>query len=69
MTRKTYKTKIAHMLDNGDKLELEAFVEAEGHDDAFEQAQARFSAIIQNLSQAGSIDIDRSKVESGTHPH
>jgi hypothetical protein len=30
-----YKTKLAHLLDNGDKLELEAFVEANSHDEAF----------------------------------
>ena len=67
--KQTYKTKIAHMLDNGDKLELEAFVEASGHDDAFAQAKQRFQSVVTELAGAGEIEIDKTKVELGGHKH
>ncbi|EHS50701.1 hypothetical protein PDO_0230 [Rhizobium sp. PDO1-076] len=67
--KQMFKTKIAHMLDNGDKLELEAFVEATGHDDAFAQAQQRLQAVVAELAGKGEIDIDKSKVELGAHKH
>ncbi|WP_162742633.1 hypothetical protein [Rhizobium sp. CECT 9324] len=64
-----FKTKIAHMLDNGDKLELEAFVEATSHDDAFAQAQQRLQSVVAELAGKGEIDIDKSKIELGAHKH
>ncbi len=67
--KQMFKTKIAHMLDNGDKLELEAFVEATGHDDAFSQAQQRLQSVVAELAGKGEIDIDKSKVELGAHKH
>jgi hypothetical protein len=65
----TYKTKLAHMLDNGDKLELEAFVEASSHDDAYAQASARLRTVVSQLAQAAHIDIDKTKIELGAHRH
>lgn len=67
--KQTFKTKLAHMCDNGDKIELETFVEAEGHDAAFQMAQARFNEIVRELSQHGSIAIDKTKVELGADQH
>lgn len=67
--KQTYKAKLAHMLDNGDKLEFESFVEASGHDDAVTQASARLREVIAGLASAGSIDIDKTKIELGAHRH
>ncbi|MBG6073289.1 MULTISPECIES: hypothetical protein [unclassified Polaromonas] len=64
-----YKTKLAHMLDNGDKLEFESFVEASSHDDAVAQAKVRLHAVIAALATAETIDIDKTKVEMGAHQH
>ena len=65
----SYKAKVAHMLDNGDKLEFEAFVEAASHDDAFLKAQARLKDVVKELAGKASIEIDKSKVEFGAHKH
>jgi len=59
----SYKAEIAHMLDNGDKLELEAHLEADGHDEAFAMAQNRFDNVLRQLAAAGSPEIDRTKIE------
>lgn len=67
--KQMFKTKIAHMLDNGDKLELEAFVEAASHDDAFAQAKQRLQSVVAELAGKGEIDIDKTKVETGAHKH
>lgn len=67
--KQTFKTKLAHMLDNGDKIEFESFVEADSHDAAFETAQSRFSDVVRALSQRGSIEIDKSKIELGVNKH
>lgn len=64
-----FKTKIAHMLDNGDKLELEAFVEAESHDAAVAAARTRLKAVVTELAGAAEIEIDKTKVELGAHKH
>lgn len=65
----SYKTKLAHLLDNGDKLELEAWVDAGSHNEAFELATARFKAVVGELATAASIEIDKTKVEMGAHKH
>jgi hypothetical protein len=65
----SYKAKVAHMLDNGDKLEFEAFVEAASHDDAFQKAQVRLKDVVKELAGKASIEIDKSKVEFGAHKH
>ncbi|MBL1379499.1 hypothetical protein [Zobellella iuensis] len=65
----SFKTKVAHLLDNGDKLELEAFVEADSHDHAFTLAQARLKEVVSQLAAAPAIDIDKSKIEQGAHKH
>lgn len=67
--KQMFKTKIAHMLENGDKLELEAFVEATSHDDAFSQAKQRLHAVVAELAGKPEIDIDKTKVELGAHKH
>lgn len=67
--KQTYKAKLAHMLDNGDKLEFESFVEATGHDDALAQASTRMKAVIGQLATAAAIDIDKTKIELGSHRH
>lgn len=67
--KQMFKTKIAHMLDNGDKLELEAYVEATSHDDAFGQAKDRLKSVVSELSGMAEIDIDKSKVELGADKH
>lgn len=67
--KQMFKTKIAHMLDNGDKLELEAFVEATSHDEAFEQAKGRLKSVVSELAGVAEIEIDKSKVELGAHKH
>lgn len=65
----SYKAKVAHMLDNGDKLELEAFVEAVSYDAAFAQTQVRLKEVVMQLAGSASIDIDKSKIEMGAHKH
>ncbi|MBA3057964.1 MAG: hypothetical protein KJ614_12670 [Gammaproteobacteria bacterium] len=65
----TFKAKLAHMLDNGDKLEFESFVEACSHDDALAQASTRMRSVIGELAGAASFDIDKSKIEQGAHRH
>lgn len=67
--KQSYKTKLAHMLDNGDKLELEAWVDATSHDDAVALATARFKTVVGELATASTIDIDKTKVEMGAHQH
>ncbi len=67
--KQTYKAKLAHMLDNGDKLEFETFVEASGHDDAMAQASTRMKAVIGELAGAATLDIDKTKIELGAHRH
>ncbi|MBA4262508.1 MAG: hypothetical protein C0443_10965 [Comamonadaceae bacterium] len=68
--KQSYKTKLAHMLDNGDKLELEAWVDAVSHNEAVELATARFKAVVGELATAGAaIEIDKTKVEMGAHKH
>lgn len=67
--KQSYKTKLAHMLDNGDKLELEAWVDAATHNEAVELATARFKAVVSELAAAGTIEIDKTKVEMGAHKH
>jgi len=67
--KQIFKTKIAHMLDNGDKLELEAFIEAKSHDDAFAQAKDRLKSVVGELASVAEIEIDMSKVELGAHKH
>jgi hypothetical protein len=61
----TYKAKVAHLLDNGDKLELEAFVDADSHDAAFALARNRLRDVVGRLAAAGTIEIDKSKIELG----
>ncbi len=67
--KQMFKTKIGHMLDNGDKLELEAFVEAASHDDAFAQAKERLKSVVSELAGVADIEIDKTKVEFGAHKH
>ncbi len=67
--KQTYKAKVAHMLDNGDKLEFEAFVDAENHDTAVTQAKVRLREVIGQLAKASDIEIDKTKVEMGAHKH
>jgi len=67
--KQMFKTKIAHMLDNGDKLELEAYVEATSHDDAFGLAKDRLKSVVSELASVTDIEIDKSKVELGAHKH
>lgn len=65
MMKQTYKAKLTHMLDNGDKLEFESFVEASSHDDALAQASGRMKDVIGQLAGSPSIDIDKTKIELG----
>lgn len=65
----TFKAKIAHVLENGDKLELEAWVEAENHEGAYEAAKTRLKEAVTLLSAAPSISADKSKIEMGVQPH
>lgn len=65
--QQTYKAKLAHMLDNGDKLEFESFVEASSHDDAVTQATTRLRSAIAGLATAADIEIDKTKIELGAH--
>lgn len=67
--KQTYKAKVAHMLDNGDKLEFEAFVDAESHDTAVAQAKARLRDVVGQLAKAADIEIDKTKIEMGAHKH
>ncbi|EKP0299059.1 hypothetical protein JFQ87_001572 [Aeromonas veronii] len=64
-----FKAKIAHVLDNGDKIEMEAWVEAASHDEAFALAQARFKQVVGELAAMDEIEIDKSKIEMGAHRH
>lgn len=41
-----FKVKLAHLLDNGDKVEMEAWVEAASHDEAHNAARARFGKAV-----------------------
>lgn len=61
----SFKTKIAHVFENGDKIEMEAHLDAEDHQQAFEQARQRFSAAVSELATVESITIDKSKIELG----
>jgi hypothetical protein len=63
----TYKLKLAHISDDGDKLELHTFVDAPNYDGAFELAKARFQTLLTELSQQPAFDIDQCKIELGTH--
>jgi hypothetical protein len=65
----SYKAKVAHMLDNGDKLEFEAHVDASSHDEAFRKAQGRLQEVVKDLAGKSVIEIDKSKVEFGAHKH
>ncbi len=67
--KQTFKAKLAHMLDNGDKLEFESFVEASSHDDALAQATTRMRSVIGELAAVASFDIDKTKIEQGAHRH
>lgn len=60
-----YKAKITHLTDEGDKLELETWVEASSHDAAFDAAKLRLTALIGELSAVDAIEIDKSKIEFG----
>ncbi len=63
----TFKAKIAHILENGDKIEMESWVEAESHDAAFKSAQVRFKEAVTTLAETTEIEIDKSKIEMGAH--
>jgi len=65
----SYKTKLAHILENGDKLELEAWVDATSHNEAVALATTRFKLIVSELAAANAIEIDKTKVEMGAHKH
>jgi hypothetical protein len=65
--KQTFKAKIAHMLENGDKMEMEAWVEAESHDEAYVLAQTRFKEAVTELASTSEIEIDKSKIEMGAH--
>jgi hypothetical protein len=67
--KQNFKTKLTHMLDNGDKLEFEAFVEASSHDNALTLATNRMRSVIAELASVGSFDIDKTKIEQGAHRH
>jgi hypothetical protein len=63
--KETFKAKIAHILDDGDKLELVCFVEADSHSEAFAAAKVRFSEVVKQLASEPEIEIDKSKIETG----
>lgn len=67
--KQSYKAKLAHILDNGDKLELETFVDAQGHDEAVGLAAARLREVVRELAGLDTIGIDKTKVELGAHKH
>lgn len=67
--QQTYKVKLTHMLDNGDKFEFESFGSAQGHDDAVNLTTNRLRAAITELASATAIEIDKTKVELGAHKH
>lgn len=60
-----FKVKLAHLLDNGDKVEMEAWVEAASHDAAYNTARARFGKAVAQLASAPDIEIDKSRIEMG----
>lgn len=64
-----FKVKLAHLLDNGDKVEMEAWVEAASHDEAYNAARARFGRAVAQLASATEIEIDKSKIEMGAEKH
>jgi hypothetical protein len=67
--KQNFKTKLTHMLDNGDKLEFESHIEASSHDDALALATTRMRSVIGELASVGSFDIDKTKIEQGAHRH
>jgi|AntRauTorckE5430_2_1112549.scaffolds.fasta_scaffold00002_63 hypothetical protein len=56
------KIKLAHMTGNGEKLELETYVEADSFDDAIASARTRFAEILTSVD-AQELSIDKIKVE------
>ncbi|MEX2493506.1 MAG: hypothetical protein WD425_17275 [Nitrospirales bacterium] len=58
-----FKAKVAHIFDNGDKLELEAHVEADDHNAAFDLACHRFRSVVGELAGTASINIEQTKIE------
>jgi hypothetical protein len=67
--KSVFKAKLTHMLENGDKLEFEAAVEASSHDEALALATNRMRSVIAELASVGSFDIDKTKIEQGAHRH
>ncbi len=62
-----YKVKVESLLDNGDKLGFEAHVEAQDYQSAVQQAKEKFTQAVKSLSQKGTIEAGKIKVEYETH--
>lgn len=63
------KVKLEHILADGGKLGFESYVEAEDYNSAQKTALASFQSTVKSLAQAGSISIDKSKIETGCDKH
>lgn len=63
--KQLFKTKVTHVLENGDEIEMKAWVEADNHDSAFVLAQSKFKVALAELALIPEIEIDKSKIETG----
>lgn len=61
-----YKVKLSTLLDDGNKLEFEAHLEAESHQQASTIAEEQFLAAIHAVSQKNEISIDKVKLETSS---
>lgn len=64
-----YKVKLATLLEDGNKLEFEAHLEADSYQQASAFAEEQFKAAILSVSQQDSISIDKVKLETSTMGH
>lgn len=59
-----HKVKITHLLDNGDKLEYETYLDADSSDEALSKATSQMQTMIESL-HGQTFSIDKFKIESG----
>ncbi|WP_022941612.1 hypothetical protein [Psychromonas hadalis] len=63
----SFKVKLAHILENGDSIQFECFMEADNHNVAYEAAKLQFLQAIKGLSTETCIEIDKSKIAAGAY--